>query len=77
MVSFLKSLHDVLQSMLAGVPESIRIVLDFIWKARWFAVGLWVSLVLYTMMMKVLPFLLWSWVIKSTLGSLLSIFASF
>ena len=71
MVSFLKSLHEVVGSVFAGVPESIRVILEFVWKARWFLVGLWVSLMVYTLVMKVLPFLLWSFAIKSAVGGIL------
>ena len=75
MIGFLKSLQDVFQSVLAGVPESLRVILEFVWKARWFLVGWVVLAVVYSVVMKVLPFLLWSWAIKTTLGSVLSIFS--
>jgi hypothetical protein len=76
MIGFLKSLQDVFQSVLAGVPESLRVILEFVWKARWFIVGYVVLATLYAVVMKVLPFLLWSWAIKATVGSFLSIFSS-
>lgn len=76
MIGFIKSLQEVFQSVLAGVPEGLRVVLEFVWKVRWFLVGGYVALLLYTLVMKVLPFLLWSWAIKATLGSLFSIFSS-
>ena len=72
MVSFFKSLQAVFTSILADIPEGLKVVLDFIWKARWFIVGGYVALLLYTLVMKVLPFLLWSWVIKSIVGSVFS-----
>lgn len=65
MVGFMKSLYDVFQSVLAGVPETLRVVLDFLWKARWFVVAGWVSLMVFALVTKVLPFLMWTWVIKS------------
>ena len=76
MIGFLKSLQDVFQSVLAGVPESLRVILDFVWKARWFLVGYVVLATLYGIVMKVLPFLLWSFAIKSAVGSVFSLFSS-
>ena len=72
MIGFLKSLQDAFQSVLAGVPESLRVITEFVWKARWFIVGYVVLATLYAVVMKVLPFLLWSWAIKATVGSFLS-----
>ena len=72
MIGIMKSLYEVFQTVLAGVPETLRVLLEFVWKARWFLVGLWVSLVVYSLVTKVLPFLLWSWVIKSVVGSVFS-----
>ena len=73
MIGIMKSLYEVFQTVLAGVPETLRVLLEFVWKARWFLVGLWVSLVVYSLVTKVLPFLLWSWVIKSVVGSVFSL----
>ena len=73
MLGVLKSIQSVFASILSGVPDSLRVVLDFIWKCRWFIVGGWVAFSLYTMAMKVLPFLMWSWVIKSIVGSIFSL----
>ena len=72
MVSWLKSLHAVFTSILSDIPEGLRVVLDFVWKARWFIVGGYVALLLYTLVMKVLPFLMWTWVVKSIVGSVFS-----
>ena len=72
MVSWFKSLHAVFTSILSDIPEGLRVVLDFIWKARWFIVGGYIVLLLYTLVMKVLPFLMWTWVIKSIIGSVFS-----
>ena len=76
MVSFLKSLELVVGQLLAGVPETLRVVLEFVWKARWFLVGYVVLATLYGIVMKVLPFLLWSFAIKSAVGSVFSLFSS-
>ena len=72
MISFLKSLQAVFQSVLSDVPEGLRVVFEFVWKIRWFIVGGCILYSLYTMMMVALPFLMWSWVIKMVLGSFLS-----
>ena len=72
MVSFLKSLQAVFQSVLSDVPEGLRVIFEFVWKIRWFIVGGFVLYSLYTMMMVALPFLMWSMVIKMVLGSFLS-----
>ena len=72
MVSFFKSLQAVFTSILSDIPEGLKVVLDFIWKARWFIVGGYVALLIYTLVMKVLPFLMWTWVVKSIVGSVFS-----
>ena len=72
MVSFFKSLQAVFTSILSDIPEGLKVVLDFIWKARWFLVAGYVGLMVYSLVTKVLPFLMWSWVIKSVLGSVFS-----
>jgi hypothetical protein len=72
MISFLKSLQAVFQSVLSDVPEGLRVIFEFVWKIRWFIVGGFILYSLYTMMMVALPFLMWSMVIKMVLGSFLS-----
>lgn len=72
MVGILKSLQSLFATLMSDLPEGLRIILNFVWKVRWFIVGGYVALMVYTMVMKVLPFLLWSWVIKSVLGSVFS-----
>ena len=72
MVSWFKSLHAVFTSILSDIPEGLRVVLDFVWKARWFIVAGWVSLMVFELVTKVLPFLMWTWVIKSIVGSVFS-----
>ena len=76
MIGILKSLQSVFTSIVSDIPDGLRVVLDFVWKARWFIVVGYVALLLYTLVMKMLPFLLWSWAIKVTFGSLFSIFSS-
>jgi hypothetical protein len=72
MIGVLKSVYEIFQTILAGVPETLRVLLEFVWKARWFIVGGYVALLLYTLVMKVLPFLMWTWVAKSIVGSVFS-----
>ncbi len=72
MVNLFKSLQAIFTSVLADIPEGLKVVLDFIWKARWFIVGGYAVLILYTLVMKVLPFLMWTWVAKSIIGSVFS-----
>lgn len=74
MLGVLKSLQEVVATVMAGVPDSLRVVLDFIWKVRWFIVAYVVFAAVYGVMMKVLPFLMWSMVAKSVVGSLISLF---
>lgn len=65
MVSLFKSLQGVFTSILSDIPEGLRVVLDFLWKCRWFIVAYVLLAALYGMVMKVLPFLMWTYVIKS------------
>lgn len=75
MLGFLKSVQAVLGSILSDLPEGLQVVLDFVWKARWFIVWGFVLYSLYTMVMVALPYLLWSMVIKMVVGSLVSFFS--
>ena len=72
MVSFLKSLQAAFQSVVGELPEGLRVVFEFVWKARWFIVAGGVLYSLYTMVMVALPYLMWSLIIKMVLGSFLS-----
>lgn len=72
MIGFLKSLQSVFTSIVSDIPEGLRVVLEFIWKARWFIIGGYVALLVYTIVMKVLPFLMWTWVAKSVVSSVFS-----
>ena len=74
MVSFLKSLQAMFGSIFAELPDGIKVLTSFVWKCRWFIVGGYVSWMVYTLLMKVLPLLMWSFVIKSVLGSVFSLF---
>lgn len=75
MVSFFKSLQSVFTSIVSDLPEGLRVVLDFLWKARWFIVGGFVLYSLFQAVMVALPYLMWSFVIKMVVGSLFSFFS--
>jgi len=74
MLGMLKSLQSVFTSILTDIPEGVKIVLEFVWKCRWFILVGFVSYLVYTLVMKVLPYLMWLWVIKSIFGSLSFLF---
>ena len=72
MIGFLKQLQDVFRSVIGELPEGLRVITEFVWKARWFIVAGVVLYSLYTMVMVALPYLMWSLIIKMVLGSFLS-----
>ena len=72
MVSFLKSLQSVVGSIFADLPEGVKILTEFLWKCRWFLFFGWVTFFVYGIVVKVLPYLMWTWVIKSVVGSVFS-----
>ena len=58
-------------SCVGETTEGLRVILDFVWKCRWFIVGGWVAFSLYSMLMTALPYLMWTYVIKSVLSFIL------
>jgi len=72
MLGFLKSLQSVFTQVMTELPEGLKVVTDFIWRCRWFIVGGVVLVGLYNVVMVVLPYLLWSMVIKLVVGSIFS-----
>ena len=68
MVSFFKSLQSIFGSIFADLPEGVKVLTEFVWKCRWFLFFGWVTFFVYGIVMKVLPYLMWSYVIKSTLS---------
>ena len=70
MVGILKSLSEVMKAITADIPEGVKVILDFIWKARWFLLVGWVV----WMVVQVVPYLLMVWAIKSTFGFLSFLF---
>jgi len=72
MVSFLKSLQSIFTGLFAELPEGVKILTEFVWKCRWFLFFGWVTFFVYNLVMKVLPYLMWTFVIKSIFGSAFS-----
>jgi hypothetical protein len=72
MVGFLKSLQSVLSGILSDLPEGVKVVTEFLWKVRWFIVGGLVLHMVYNMVMVALPFILWSFIIKTVVGTVFS-----
>lgn len=74
MLAVLKSVGSFFTTALSDIPDGLRVILDFVWKVRWFIVVGFILFTLYTMVMKILPYLMWMWVIKSIFGSLSFLF---
>ena len=72
MVGFLKSLQSVLSGILSDLPEGVKVVTEFVYKVRWFIVWGFVLVGLYNMVMTVLPYLMWTFIIKMVVGSIFS-----
>jgi hypothetical protein len=73
MIGVLKSLQGFLDKL--DIPEAVTLFGDILWRLRWFIMGALVLVGLYNMFMVALPFLLWSFVIKSGVSFLVSLFA--
>lgn len=73
MLGFLKSFQAVVGEVLKDMPEGIKVVTEFLYKIRWFLVGGLVVYGLYQMVMVVLPYLLWTLVIKMIIKSVVSL----
>jgi hypothetical protein len=71
MVSFLKSLQAIFQSIIRDLPDGVRLITEFVWKIRWFIVSGFVLYALYTIVMVALPYLMWSFVIKMILSAVI------
>ena len=71
MIGILKSLQSLFATLMSDLPEGLRVILDFVWKCRSFIVGGWVAFSLYSMLMTALPYLMWTYVIKSVLSFIL------
>lgn len=73
MVSFFKTLQSVLSGIFAELPEGVKVLTEFIWKVRWFLLVSWLGWLVFEVVTKMLPYLMWSFIIKSLFGSLSSI----
>jgi hypothetical protein len=73
MVGFLKSLQSVLSGVLADLPDSVKVVTEFLYRVRWFLVSGVVLFGLYQLVMVVLPYLMWMMLTKMVLGFLSSV----
>lgn len=72
MVGFFKSLQSVFSGILADLPDGVRIVTEFVWRIRWFLLVGWLGWMVFQVVTQVLPYLMWTWVIKSIVGSVFS-----
>ena len=72
MVSFLKSLQSIFSKVLSDLPDGVKVVTEFVYRVRWFIVWGFVLVGLYNMVMTVLPYLMWSFIIKMVVGSIFS-----
>ena len=73
MVSLFKSLQGILSGIFSELPEGVKVVTEFVWKARWFLLVGLVLWMVYQMVMVALPYLLISYGIKMVLGSIFSL----
>ena len=73
MVSLWKSLQSVLTGIVGELPEGIKVVTEFVWKARWFLLVGWLGWLTFQVVTQVLPYLMWSYLIKMVLGSIFSL----
>ena len=73
MVSFFKTLQSALAGIFSELPEGVKLLTEFLWKARWFLLVGWLGWLVFEVVTKVLPYLMWSFLIKTVLGSLFSI----
>jgi hypothetical protein len=75
MLGILKTLQGFFDNL--NLPEGIKLVTDLVWDLRWFiTIGL-VGLGIYNMIMTMLPYLMWSFILKGIFGSLFNIFRLF
>jgi hypothetical protein len=72
MVGFLKSLQSVFSGILADLPEGVKMLTEFLWRVRWFLLVGWLGWMVFQVVTQMLPYLMWTWVIKSIVGSVFS-----
>lgn len=68
MVGFLKSLQSVLSGVLADLPDGVKVLTEFLWRVRWFLMFGLLFYIGYQVALVVLPYLLWTFVLKQVLG---------
>ena len=76
MVSLFKSLQGILSGIVSELPEGIKVVTEFVWRIRWFLLVGWLGWLTFQVVTQVLPYLMWTFIIKSVLGSVFSVLSS-
>jgi len=65
-------IRECFSGILADLPDGVRIVTEFVWRVRWFLLVGWLGWLTFQVVTQVLPYLMWTWVIKSIVGSVFS-----
>lgn len=71
MVEFLKAMQSAFQKVMAELPDGVRTLTEFAWKCRWFIVAGFVLYAMYNVVMVMLPYLMWSFLIKMVMSAVL------
>lgn len=71
MIGFLKSLQAVFANVMTELPEGLKLVTDFLWRVRWFLITAWLGWLVFSIVTAVLPYLMWTFLLKSILGAFL------
>jgi hypothetical protein len=58
--------------MFRDIPESVKVVTEFIWKARWFLLIGWLGWLVFEVVTKMIPYLMWSFILKNIFGGIFS-----
>lgn len=72
-----KSIQSLFVEVFRDLPEGVKLFTEFVWKIRWFLIVGWVGWLVYQVVTIILPYLMWMFILKSTLGSLGSIISLF
>ena len=72
MIGMWKQVQEVLAGLLADMPEGLKVVTEFVYRIRWFIVWGVVAVGMYNVVMVMLPYLMWSFIIKMVVGSIFS-----
>jgi hypothetical protein len=67
-----KQVQEVLAGLLADMPEGLKVLTEFVYRVRWFIVWGVVAVGMYNVVMVMLPYLMWSFIIKMVVGSIFS-----